>query len=68
MTKLLQNNQQPTQLPQIPQFVPQTGPKGTQENVITSPQATNGQGSTTPQRREVVEVAIGVEVVEVEVD
>ena len=50
LTKLLQNNQQPTQLPQIPQFVPQTGPKGTQENVITSPQATNGQGSTTPQR------------------
>ena len=42
LTKLLQNNQQPTQLPQIPQFVPQTGPKGTQ--------ATNGQGSTTPQR------------------
>ena len=50
LTKLLQNNQQPTQLPQIPEFVPQTGPKGTQENVITSPQATNGQGSTTPQR------------------
>ena len=50
LTKLLQNNQQPTQLPQIPQFVPQTGPKGTQENVITSPQATNGQSSTTPQR------------------
>ena len=50
LTKLLQNIQQPTQLPQIPQFVPQTGPKGTQENVITSPQATNGQGSTTPQR------------------
>ena len=50
LTKLLQNNQQPTQLPQIPQFVPQTGPKGTQENVITSPQTTNGQGSTTPQR------------------
>ena len=50
LTKLLQNNQQPNQLPQIPQFVPQTGPKGTQENVITLPQATNGQGSTTPQR------------------
>ena len=50
LTKLLQNNQQPTQLPQIPQFVPQSGPKGTQENVNTSPQATNGQGSTTPQR------------------
>ena len=50
LTKLLQNNQQPNQLPQIPQFVPQTGPKGIQENVITSPQATNGQGSTTPQR------------------
>ena len=50
LTKLLQNNQQPTQLPQIPQFVPQTGPKGTQENVVTSPQATNGQGFTTPQR------------------
>ena len=40
LTKLLQNNQQPTQLPQIPQFVPN----------LTSPQATNGQGSTTPQR------------------
>ena len=50
LTKLLQNNQQQTQLPQIPQFVPQTGPKGTQENVNTLPQATNGQGSTTPQR------------------
>ena len=50
LTKLLQTNQQPNQLPQIPPFVPQTGPKGTQENVITSPQATNGQGSTTPQR------------------
>ena len=50
LTKLLQNNQQPTQLPQIPQFVPQAGPKGTQENVNTLPQATNGQGSTTPQR------------------
>ena len=50
LTKLLQNNQQPNQLPQIPQFVPQTGPKGIQESGITSPQATNGQGSTTPQR------------------
>ena len=50
LTKLLQNNQQPTQLPQIPQFVPQAGPKGTQENVNTLSQATNGQGSTTPQR------------------
>ena len=50
LTKLLQNNQQPTQLPQIPQFVSQTGQKGTQENVNTLPQATNGQGSTTPQR------------------
>ena len=50
LTKLLQNNQQQTQLPQIPQFVSQTGPKGTQENVNTLPQATNGQGSTTPQR------------------
>ena len=50
LTKLLQNNQQPTQLPQIPQFIPQAGPKGTQENVNNLPQATNGQGSTTPQR------------------
>ena len=50
LTKLLQNNQLPTQLPQFPQFVPQTGQKGTQENVKTLPQATNGQGSTTPQR------------------
>ena len=50
LTKLLQNNQQPNQLTQIPQFVPKTGPKGIQESVITSPQATNGQGSTTPQR------------------
>ena len=50
LTKLLQNNQQQTQLPQIPQFVSQTGPKGTQENVNTLPQATNGQGSTAPQR------------------
>ena len=50
LTKLLQNNQQQAQLPQVSQFVPQTGPKGTQENVNTLPQATNGQGSTTPQR------------------
>ena len=50
LTKLLQSNQQQTQLPQIPQFVSQTGQKGTQENVKTLPQATNGQGSTTPQR------------------
>ena len=50
LTKLLQNNQQQTQLPQIPQFVPQTGQKGIQENVNTLPQATNSQGSTTPQR------------------
>ena len=50
LTKLLQSNQQPNQLSQIPQFVPQTGPKGIQENVIPTPQATNGQGSTTPQR------------------
>ena len=50
LTKLLQNNQQPTQLPQIPKFVPQAGSKGTQENVNTLPQATNGQGSITPQR------------------
>ena len=50
LTKLLQNIQQQTQLPQIPQFVSQTGQKGTQENVNTLPQATNGQGSTAPQR------------------
>ena len=50
LTKLLQNNQQQTQLPQVPQFVPQTGQKVTQENVNTLSQATNGQGSTTPQR------------------
>ena len=50
LTKLLQNKQQQTQLPQIPQFVPQAGQQGTQENVNTLPQATNGQGSTTPQR------------------
>ena len=42
LTKLLQNNQQQAQLPQVPQFVPQAGPKGTQENVNTLPQATNG--------------------------
>ena len=50
LTKLLQNNQQQAQLPQVPQFVPQTGQKVTQENVNTLSQATNGQGSTTPQR------------------
>ena len=44
LTKLLQNNQQPNQLTQIPQFVPQTGPKGIQESVITSPQAQRGRG------------------------
>ena len=47
LTKLLQNNQQQTQLPQNPQFVSQ---KGTEDNVNTLPQATNGQGSTAPQR------------------
>ena len=47
LTKLLQNNQQQTQLPQNPQFVSQ---KGTQDNVNTLPQATNGQGSTASQR------------------
>ena len=46
---MLQNNQQHTQLPQVPQFVPQAGQKVTQENVNTLSQATNGQGSTTPQ-------------------
>ena len=50
LTKLLQNNQQSSQLPQIPQYVPPIGPNGTQENVNTSPQTTSGQGSTTPQR------------------
>ena len=50
LTMLLQDNQQQTQLPQVPQFVPQTGQKVTQENVKTLSQATNGQGSTTPQR------------------
>ena len=50
LTKLLQNKQQQTQLSQTPQFVPQTGQQGTQENVNTLPLATNGQGSTTPHR------------------
>ena len=50
LTKLIQDNQQQTQLPQAPQFVPQTNQKLTQENVNTLSQATNGQGSTTPQR------------------
>ena len=50
LTKLKQDNQQQTQLPQTPQFVPQTNQKLTQENVNTLSQATNGQGSTTPQR------------------
>ena len=50
LTKLLQDKQQQTQLPQVPQFVPQTGQKVTQENVNTLSQATNGQGSTIPQR------------------
>ena len=68
LTKLLQNNQQQAQLPQVPQFVPQAGPKGTQENVNTLPQATNGQGLLLLKEEEVVEVATGVEVVEVEVD
>ena len=59
LTKLLQNNQQPNQLPQIPQFVPQTGPKGIQENVISL---------LLLKEEEVVEVATGVEVVEEEVE
>ena len=50
LTKLIQDNQQQTQLPQAPQFVPQTNQKLTQENVNTLSQATNGQGSTAPQR------------------
>ena len=45
LTKLLQNKQQQTQLPQISPFV-----QGTPEIVNPSPQATNSQGSTTPQR------------------
>ena len=50
LTKLVQDNQQQTQLPQTLQFVSQTNQKLTQENVNTLSQATNGQGSTTPQR------------------
>ena len=49
LTKLIQENQQ-SQLPQTAQFVPQANQKLTQENVNTLPQATNSQGSTTPQR------------------
>ena len=50
LAKLLQGPQQQPQLPQVPLFVPQTGQNVTQDNVNTLPQATNGQGSTTPQR------------------
>ena len=45
MTKLLQNKQQQTKLPQISPFVQET-----QEIMNTSPQTTTSQGSTTPQR------------------
>ena len=50
LTKLIQDNQQQLQLPQATQFVPQANPKPAQENRNTLSQATNGQGSTTPQR------------------
>ena len=50
LTKLIQDNQQQSQLPQTTQFVPQANQKPAQENVNTLSQATNGQGSTTPQR------------------
>ena len=50
LTKLIQDNQQQSQLPQTTQFVPQANQKLTQENVNTLSQATNGQESTTPQR------------------
>ena len=46
----MQGPQQQPQLPQVPLFVPQTGQNVIQDNVNTLPQATNGQGSTTPQR------------------
>ena len=68
LTKLLQNNQQQAQLPQVPRFVPQTGQKGTQENVNTLSQATMVKVLLLLKEEEVVEVATGVEVVEVEVD
>ena len=50
LAKLLQGPQQQPQLPQVPLFVPQTGQNVIPDNVNTLPQATNGQGSTTPQR------------------
>ena len=50
LTKLIQDNQQQSQLPQTTQFVPQANQKLTQENVNTLSQAINGQRSTTPQR------------------
>ena len=50
LTKLIQDNQQQSQLPQPTQFVPQANQKLAQDNVNTLSQATNGQGSTTPQR------------------
>ena len=50
LTKLLQGPQQQPQLPQVPLFVPQTGQHVIPDNVNTLPQATSGQGSTTPQR------------------
>ena len=51
LTKLLQNKStNPISFHKSLNLYLKTGPKGTQENVIPSPQATNGQGSTTPQR------------------
>ena len=50
LTKLLQGNQQPTQLPQVPQFVPQTGQNIGQNTSSTLPQTSQSQDPTNPQR------------------
>ena len=49
LTKLLQDNQQ-TQPPTVPQFVPQTNQSVTSNDFNTFAQSTNGQNTTTPQR------------------
>ena len=63
LTKLIQDNQQQTQLPQTPQFVPQTNQKLTQDHRLLMV-----KGLLPLKEEEVVEVATGIEVVEVEVD
>ena len=43
-------NQQPTQLPQVPHFIPQSGQNSVQNDSNALPQTSQGQNSANPQR------------------